>query len=284
MQNRWDCGRERGQPVGNASALEFARAIARASVDARYQGPAVCRIIAERLQIPLMVAPRPRSKIGNGEQQECKAARRPGRDCPAQPFEDFPEVVGARYERPPACRAAGDREIDPGKPGRVPITGRQTPGTGDGGRVRRSPAGRTGPIRARCASDLRRGSSRHISPVSPRPSWQTRHRARRPSRNRPRSARELPAVEVEKDLPHRGRPAVAGTDHTGRIQNHGIEAPVGAATDFHFAGGFRTVVRTLVRAIRGTAAPVGQGPCEDPADPPACSRDHPYGTRSSAAR
>ena len=73
-------------------------AIAQASVDARYQGPAARRIIAERFKISSMVAPRPRSKICDGEQHECKAARRPGRDRPAQPFEDFPEVVRAGDE------------------------------------------------------------------------------------------------------------------------------------------------------------------------------------------
>ena len=50
-----------------------------------------------------MVAPRPRSKICDGEQHECKAARRPGRDRPAQPFEDFPEVVRAGDEPEPAA-------------------------------------------------------------------------------------------------------------------------------------------------------------------------------------
>ena len=81
----------------------FACVINQASVDAGYQGSAVRRIIAEFLQIPSMVAPRPRSKIGNGEQKECKAARRPGRDRPPKPFEDFPEVVGARDEPEPAA-------------------------------------------------------------------------------------------------------------------------------------------------------------------------------------
>ena len=80
-------------------------AIAQASVDARYQGPAVRRIIAERFEIPSMVAPRPRSKICDGEQHEYKAARRPGRDRPAQPFEDFPEVVRAGDEPKPAAPA-----------------------------------------------------------------------------------------------------------------------------------------------------------------------------------
>ena len=31
-----------------------------------------------------------------------------------------------------------------------------------------------------------------------------------------------------------------GADHAGRIQDHGVQATIDAATDFHFAGGFRS--------------------------------------------
>ena len=46
-----------------------------------------------------------------------------------------------------------------------------------------------------------------------------------------------PAVEVKKNLTHWGWLPIAGTDHTGWIQDHCIEAPVDAAMDFNLTGG-----------------------------------------------